>query len=106
MDGDCVTAQVDRPYGLCYDDTNALVYFCDAVNHRIRVIHLATNMVATVVGNGEEGMLFKNRKIKIEKLKSKIIKSVKLKIKNIFKTSTYLKCVLVSDLGVPNLPFL
>ena len=64
MDGDCVTAQVDRPYGLCYDDTNALVYFCDAVNHRIRVIHLATNMVATVVGNGEEGMLFKNEKIK------------------------------------------
>ena len=72
MDGDCVTAQVDRPYGLCYDETNALVYFCDAVNHRIRVIHLATNMVATVVGNGEEGMLFKN----LKKLKNFLVNIV------------------------------
>lgn len=45
--------QINKPMGMCSDGT--YLYFADNANHRVRRIHLTSNIVATTAGNGIAG---------------------------------------------------
>ena len=52
--GPASEALVNIPYGVAVD-TNGNVFFSDSLNHRVRMVSIATGVVSTVAGNGVAG---------------------------------------------------
>jgi DNA-binding beta-propeller fold protein YncE len=54
--GPASDAKFDQAYHVALDGTGKNLYVCDLGNRRIRKIDLATNIITTVVGNGQRGV--------------------------------------------------
>jgi sugar lactone lactonase YvrE len=52
--GPATEASLDTPHGVAVDNRGH-VYIADSPNHRIRVVDLATGVIRTVAGTGQEG---------------------------------------------------
>jgi DNA-binding beta-propeller fold protein YncE len=54
-DGPAAQARFDRPQGLALDAAGEMLFVADEANHAIRAIDLASGLVTTIAGTGEQG---------------------------------------------------
>lgn len=50
-----IDAEIDKPYGLCVDESGSKLYIADYGNHCIREVDNQTGIISTLCGTGEPG---------------------------------------------------
>lgn len=52
--GDAAAASLNEPFAVAVDDVRGAVYIADSANRRVRKVDLATNIITTIAGTGEQ----------------------------------------------------
>lgn len=55
VDGPAASAKFNTPRGMTIDEGSGILYVADEMNHAIRAVALATGLVSTLAGSGNEG---------------------------------------------------
>lgn len=57
VDGPALSAQFNEPWGIACDSLGTVLYIADKKNNKLRKVDLLTNMVSTVAGDGNPGII-------------------------------------------------